>query len=193
MYGETKEKKRQAREKIRKVLLLSPSAAQGANQAAESRQEENPQLSFQNQHALTAVSEAEVSLRDQSGAAVFGKEGWERIKDKDKMDTPAASPTVADLLKIQAAQVLQAGNEGQALLDSQQVSSENTAETAEVLPPGQTIRLSDLGEDAQRTVDRALALTQQAAQRDLATLVEGLAGATNAVANSLANQETNSR
>ncbi len=90
-----------------------------------------------------------------------------------------------DLLKTQASQALAVSGYAETLSTDDQLSAESSPEV-----PSAGMQL---GEEEQRDVQRALAITTQVAQRNLATLVESLCSATNAFVNAQAGQEGSGR
>jgi len=171
--------------KIGKVVLLSPPTALAATPATESgrQQQEHRQALVQNQENTPQPSDAQPA--GQATTAVFSQEGWQRIEEK-KTGNPLTDPvTVNDLLKTQASQALAVSGYAETLSTDDQLSAESSPEV-----PSAGMQL---GEEEQRDVQRALAITTQVAQRNLATLVESLSSATNAFVNAQAGQEGSGR
>ncbi len=176
LYPGPKGEGTQARGRIGKILLLSPSNAMAAAPNAAPLQQEQERRQAVLPHQENAAPPAEVPPAEQATAAVFSKDGWKLLRGKDGEDSGTSS-TVANLLQTQALQALAAQGGSDAGSDD---DTENSAEMAQANTPGGGVRL---GEDAQQDVNQALAITTQVAQRNLTALVEGLAAATNSMFN----------
>ncbi len=186
LYPGPKGEGTQARGRIGKILLLSPSNTTEAapNVAPLQQEQERRQAVLPRQE--TAPSPAEAPPADQATAAVFSKDGWKLLTGKDG-ENSGPSSTVADLLQTQALQALAAQPGSNAESDD---DAENSAEMAQANPPGGGVQL---GEDAQMDVNQALAITTQMAQRNLTALVEGLAATTNSMFNAQAGSGNSAR
>lgn len=187
LYPGPKGEGTQARGRIGKILLLSPSNTTEAapNVAPLQQEQERRQALLHGQE--NAPSPAEAPRADQATAAVFSKDGWKLLTGKDGENSDPSSTTVADLLQTQALQALAAQPGSNAESDDE---AGNSAEMVQANPPGGGMQL---GESAQMDVKQALAITTQMAQRNLTTLVEGLSAATNSMFNAQAGSGNSAR
>jgi hypothetical protein len=153
---------------IKKVLLLSPPASATAGSQGQG-QVARPTLVQSQQPQTPPPSGAQT---EQSTATVFSSEGWTRLQERAQAVTQDGAVTATDLLEAQAAQILAAQN-----LPGGEQSAEGTTEQAAV-NPAEGVQLK---EDEELAVQRAMAVTTQLAQRNLAALVEGLAVTTSSL------------
>jgi hypothetical protein len=185
VYRSQGEGKAEGNGKLGKVVLLSPSTTLAATPGTESggQRQELRQALIQNQENTLQPSDAQSV--DRVTAAVFSQKGWRDIQEK-KTGNPLTDPvTVKDLLETQTLQALVASGYAETLSTDGQSSAESSPEA-----PSERMQL---GEEEQRNVQQALAITVQTAQRNLATLVENLSSATNAFFDAQASQGRSGR
>jgi hypothetical protein len=173
VYRQTGSGNAQANAGIKKVLLLSPpvsatAGSQGQGQAA-------PPTRVQDQQPQIPPSSAQT---EQSTVTVFSSEGWTRLQEKAQAITRDGTVTAADLLEAQAVQSLAA----QTSTNAEQGAGGTTEQTA--VSPSEGVQLKG---DEELTIQKAMAVTTQLAQRNLTALVEGLAATTNSLYKSQAN------
>lgn len=168
--------------KIGKVVLLSPSTVGTAAAGVEvQRQGQEP-----SQTSLQAAQDKPQTTEAQTAATVFSQGEWRSVAERVASD-PEEPVTVSDLLATQAMQTVVGNMQAEALADSEASSAEDAPEAVnENAPPA-----IQLGEEEQMAVNEALLISTRAAQRNLATLVEGLATATDRLFEAQAGQNKN--
>lgn len=185
VYRSQADGKAEGEGKLGKVVLLSPSTTLAATPATESgrQQQERHQTLTQNQENAPQLSGAQPV--DRATAAALSQKGWRDMQEK-KTGNPLTDPlTLNDLLETQALQTLAVSGYAETLSTDDQPSTESSPE---VLSEEMQLR-----EEERRDVQQNLAITAQVAQRNLATLVESLAAATNAFFDAQASQGRSGR
>ena len=184
VYQTPKGEKTPGEEKIGKVVLLSPPTAVAAapGVGVQRQDQQHRQTLPQSDQNKPQAPEA------QTAATVFSQGGWRSVEKREEKD-PDAPPTVSDLLETQALQALAASSQAEALANGDQASTQSSPAVAQTgASPG-----IQLNEQEQMDINEALLLTTRAAQRNLATLVEGLSSATNSLLDAQASQKKNGR
>ena len=179
VYRSQADGKAEGKEKLGKVVLLSPSTTLAATPAAESgrQQQERHQALTQNQENTPQLSGAQPVDRATAAALSQGRRDMQEKKTGNPLTDPL---TVNDLLETQALQTLAVSSYAGTLSTDDQPSTESSPEV-----PSEGMQLR---EEEQRDVQQNLAITTQVAQRNLATLVESLSAATNAFFDAQASQ-----
>lgn len=185
VYRPQIEGKAEGNGKLGKVVLLRPSPRFAVTPAAEPerQQQERYQPPTQNQGSTPRLSDGR--LGDRATAATARQSGW-RDTQEQRTGNPLTDPlTVNDLLEDQVLQTLAVNDYAETLPSDDPLSTEESSEAV-----SEEIQL---GEEGQRDMRQNLALMTQVAQRNVATLVESLAAATDAFLDAQAAQKRSGR